>query len=127
MNAGNGFFDDTEEFASERPFLLYAAYNWHEHMVLGGSRAHEALLRTRYASILDISKPPFWVWFLPLANYICSSTFQPTAVISTVWEAAARLKPQYGQLLREDCLGKLFAMDENVHLLLGHISKFPKS
>jgi hypothetical protein len=129
LNAGNGFFEDIRELSAERPLLLYAAYNWHEHFILGGTGALTTLSSMRYKAILDVSKHPFWVWFLSLSNYICTNTSQPKATISSVWEAAAkarRLKPEYGPFLREDCLRGLFPLDEEVHFLLGDRETSPK-
>ncbi|TDZ16636.1 Ankyrin-1 [Colletotrichum orbiculare MAFF 240422] len=48
LNAGNGMYDDVEDFVKKRPFLPYAAYNWHEHVVLGADGALELLREKRY-------------------------------------------------------------------------------
>ncbi|KAH0433752.1 hypothetical protein CcaCcLH18_05739 [Colletotrichum camelliae] len=121
LNAGNGMFEDIQDFVSPRPFFMYAAFNWHEHIVLGGDGASKALLDDKYSAILDIGKPAFWVWFLPLDEYINTSSAHPKAVISSVWaedERARRHSIQYGLFLRESCLQKLFPMGSKVHALL---------
>ncbi|KAK1958587.1 hypothetical protein LY78DRAFT_647307 [Colletotrichum sublineola] len=66
-------FVDAEDFLSDRPFFKYVAFNWHEHVILGGDSALQILCDASYATIIDISKPQFWAWFLPLAEYINGS------------------------------------------------------
>ena len=125
----NDFFNEIRTFASDRPLLLYAAYNWHEHLVLGGNSATFQLMKQRYNRILDVSKPDFWVWFLPISTYICTKISHQTSAISSVWETPAKaysMKSAFGQLLREDCLANLFSMDDSLYLLLGSRS-LPKS
>ncbi|KAK6215441.1 ankyrin repeat protein [Colletotrichum tabaci] len=58
-------------YIHKQPFLEYAALNWHHHVILGGDPASKTLSGTRYAAVLDISKPPFWVWALAHAEYFC--------------------------------------------------------
>lgn len=113
--------DDIREFVSGRPFFSYAAFNWHEHVVLGSDDAMKALSDTRHAAIIDISKTSFWVWFLPLAEYINTSIKRPKALISSVWapdEESRRLRHEYGPFLTKGCLEKLFPMGSRVHALL---------
>lgn len=114
-------FNDITEFVSGRPFFSYAAFNWHEHVVLGGNGVWKTISDARYAGIFDISKPSFWTWFLPLAEYINTTRKQPKALISSVWppdEVSHRLSHEYGLFLRKGCLGKLFPMGSRVHTLL---------
>ncbi|KAF4840026.1 Vegetative incompatibility protein HET-E-1 [Colletotrichum siamense] len=85
LNAGNDMFQDIQDFVSPRPFFMYAAFNWHEHIILSGDGASETLLDDKYCAVLDIGKPKFWAWFLPLNEYINTSTVHPKAVISSVW------------------------------------------
>ncbi|EFQ29578.1 uncharacterized protein GLRG_04722 [Colletotrichum graminicola M1.001] len=67
---------DVEEFkisvlwCDNRPIFFHAAFNWHEHVILGGESAMEALGDARYAAIIDVSKPSFWAWFFLVAEKI---------------------------------------------------------
>jgi hypothetical protein len=120
LNAGNGFDDDIKAFLKDKPVLQYAAFNWYEHAVLGGDDALVVLRTPRYTSILDVSKTPFWVWFLVLVDYICSSNAKPESLISSVWEddyKRLRHSTTYGSFLREGCLKKLFSMNHTMHAL----------
>ncbi|KAF3801947.1 hypothetical protein GCG54_00015169 [Colletotrichum gloeosporioides] len=129
LNAGNGMFQDIQDFVSPRPFFMYAALNWHEHIILGGDGASKSLLDDQYSAILDIGKPEFWAWFLPLDEYINTSTVHPKAVVSSVWapdEKARRYSAQYGTFLRESCLQKLFPMGSKVHALFKDVNPVPK-
>lgn len=126
-----GISVDIEMFASDRPFFLYAAYNWHEHLVLGGNRAYLQLMKPQYTKILDVGEPAFWVWFLSLSARICdrSNISRSMLAISSVWKAPAEtdhLNKKYGKLLRGDCLAKLFSMDNNLYLLLGNCHPSPR-
>ncbi|KAH9232421.1 hypothetical protein K456DRAFT_382969 [Colletotrichum gloeosporioides 23] len=125
LNAGNGMFQDIQDFVSPRPLFMYAAFNWHEHIILGGDRASKTLLDDKYCAILDIGKPEFWAWLLPLNEYINTSTVYPKAVISSIWapdEKERRHSVQYGLFLRESCLQKLFPMSIRVHALCKDVS-----
>lgn len=122
MNDRPGMHNFIEKFCSGRPFFLYAACNWHEHLVLGGDRALKTLSASRYAAILDISKDPFWVWFLPLSYCIHNRSVTIDDPISSVWSTYDKVRrpgnDEYGSFLRRDCLGKLFPMGTKVHNLL---------
>ncbi|KAF6840022.1 ankyrin repeat-containing protein [Colletotrichum musicola] len=125
LNAGNGMYDELEPFLSQRPFFPYAAYNWHEHVVLGGNEALKILCSPRYGPVLDISNTAFWAWFLPLAEYINTSRHQPKAVISSIWdtdEKSRRLRHDYGSFLRDGCIKKLFHMGGKVRALFDDVS-----
>ncbi|KAI8207358.1 Vegetative incompatibility protein HET-E-1 [Colletotrichum sp. SAR 10_65] len=129
LNAGNDMFQDIQDFVSPRPFFMYAAFNWHEHIILSGDSASKTLLDDRYCAILDIGKPEFWAWFLPLNEYINTSTVHPKAVISSVWapdEKKHRHSVQYGLFLRESCLQNLFPMGNKVHALFKDADPMPK-
>ncbi|KAF6811174.1 ankyrin repeat-containing protein [Colletotrichum sojae] len=122
LNAGNGMYDELEPFLSQRPFFPYAAYNWHEHVVLSGDEALKALCSPRYAAVLDISNTAFWAWFLTLAEYINTSRHQAKAVISSIWEPdekSRRLSHDYGAFLRDGCIKQLFPMGGKVRALFG--------
>ncbi|KAF2442920.1 ankyrin [Karstenula rhodostoma CBS 690.94] len=89
--------------------------------MLGSDGGLVALHTLRYASILDVSKHSFWVWFLVLADYMCTNSAKPESIISSAWEEdykKLRLSPKYGTVLRDVCLTKLFDMDHTVHNLL---------
>jgi hypothetical protein len=89
--------------------------------VLGGDVALSILQSVRYASVLDVSKVSFWVWFLPLAGYINTSRAGPEALISSVWKDSYEtyhLRHEFGAFLRDGCLKKLFRMDHKLHNLL---------
>ncbi|KAF4826810.1 Cytochrome P450 monooygenase 1 [Colletotrichum tropicale] len=129
LNAGNDMFQDIQDFVSPRPFFMYAAFNWHEHIILSGDSASKTLLDDKYCAILDIGKPEFWAWFLPLNEYINTSTVHPKAVISSVWapdEKKRRHSVQYGLFLRESCLQNLFPMGCKVHALFKDANPVPK-
>ncbi|KAL3299749.1 ankyrin repeat-containing protein [Colletotrichum asianum] len=129
LNAGNDMFQDIQDFVSPRPFFMYAAFNWHEHIILSGGGASKTLLDDEYCTILDIGKPKFWAWFLPLNEYINTSTVHPKAVISRVWapdEKKRRHSVQYGLFLRESCLQNLFPMGSKVHALFKDANPVPK-
>lgn len=104
-----------------RPLFEYAALNWHEHYILGGQDATVVLCDHRYTDVLDVSKASFWSWWLTLANYICTNTSKPEQIIASIWETeyeTRRLKADYGQLLRDGTLTKLFGIDQKIHDLL---------
>ncbi|KAJ4360119.1 uncharacterized protein N0V89_000679 [Didymosphaeria variabile] len=86
LNAGNGFDHDIKALLLKKPVLQYASFNWYEHAMLGGDNALAALMSPRYAPVLDVSKTSFWVWFLVLADYLCSNRAKPESLISSVWE-----------------------------------------
>ncbi|KAJ4291841.1 hypothetical protein N0V90_009737 [Kalmusia sp. IMI 367209] len=122
LNAGNEFYDDIKAFLQDRPVFQYAAFNWYEHAILGGDGAQATLCIARYAGVLDVNKTSFWAWFLVLADYIGSSRGKPQSLISSVWEEdykKHRISHEFGLILREVCLTKLFAMDHKIHDLLG--------
>ncbi|WQF87982.1 Putative P-loop containing nucleoside triphosphate hydrolase, NWD NACHT-NTPase [Colletotrichum destructivum] len=128
LNSLRGIFQLVRKFVSERPFLQYAAYNWHEHVVLGGDRALRKLSDSRYKAILDLSKTSFWVWFLPLAGYINFTYVHPKAPISNVWSTeieSHRQSGKYGSFLRGEHLEKLFPMGKKVRNLLENTSAAP--
>ncbi|KAL1592372.1 hypothetical protein SLS60_011451 [Paraconiothyrium brasiliense] len=121
LSAGNGLDDDIKALLLEKPFLQYAAFNWYEHATLGGDDALAVLRTPRYSELLDVGKTSFWVWFLVLADYICSNRARPSSLISSIWEhnyQDHRLSATYGAVLREGCLTKLFDMDHTMHALL---------
>lgn len=121
LNAGNGFHSDIEALLEDKPVFQYAAFNWYEHAMLGGDDALVTLRKPRYASVLDIGTPSFWVWFLVLADYICTNSSRPESIISSAWEEdykKLRLSAKYGTVLRDACLTKLFDMDLGMHNLL---------
>ncbi|KAI8300854.1 Vegetative incompatibility protein HET-E-1 [Colletotrichum sp. SAR11_240] len=129
LNAGNDMFQDVQDFVSPRPFFMYAAFNWHEHIILSGDGASKTLLDDKDCAILDIGNPKFWAWFLPLNEYINTSTDHPKAVISSVWapdEKKRRHSVQYGLFLRESCLQNLFPMGSKVYALFKDANPVPK-
>ncbi|WDK23563.1 hypothetical protein CGRA01v4_14855 [Colletotrichum graminicola] len=70
MNASDNIYHDLKYFLLDRPIFFHAAFNWHEHVILGGESAMEALGDARYAAIIDVSKPSFWAWFFLVAEKI---------------------------------------------------------
>jgi ankyrin repeat protein len=124
LNAGNNLTDQAYEHISERPFVSYAAFNWHEHIVLGGRGAINVLGDARYSAILDISKPPFWGWFIPVAEKVChngSSSKDINEPLPSAWaadKASGRFSAEYVLFLREACLDRLFPLSKKLHALL---------
>ncbi|KAH8173518.1 ankyrin repeats (3 copies) domain-containing protein [Sarocladium implicatum] len=110
--------------ATQSPFFSYAALNWHEHFVHGGDSARRLLASARYAVILNISKPSFWAWFLPLAERINGITVSWKSPVASVWDDDMDIRRgchQYASFLKESCLEKLFPMDNNVSVLFDDI------
>ncbi|KAK2052387.1 hypothetical protein LY76DRAFT_341479 [Colletotrichum caudatum] len=122
LNVCSSFFGYEHTFLLGRPFFRYAAFNWHEHVILGGDSALKALCEARYAAVIDISKPYFWTWFFVLAGRILLFPFpRPKVPLSTIWEPYVQSESSWqlkGMLLREGCLENLFHMDSKVHALL---------
>ena len=89
--------------------------------MLGGEYALASLCTESHAVVLDVSKTSFWVWFLIVADYTCTSTVHPTLPISRIWDEAYKgrhLRATYGTVLRKFCLGELFTMDYRMRNLL---------
>lgn len=117
LNAGNCFHNDIKALLEDKPVLQYAAFNWYEHAMLGGNDAMDALCSPRYAPVLDTSKPSFWVWFLILADYMCTNYLRPESIISSAWVEGYnqyRESLKYGHIMREICLAKTFRMDRKM-------------
>ena len=105
----------------DKPLFQYAALNWYEHAVLSGDHGWHVLGTKRYSVVLNVSEISFWVWFLTLADYKCSRTVQPQAILSKVWEVDCKTDinySRYGGFLRTSCLGKVFTMDTRIRALL---------
>lgn len=125
LNAGNDFEKDIQAYLKDKPVFQYAALNWYEHAILGGRTALSALQTVRYASILDISNTSFWAWFLVLADYMGSSSSRPEAPLADIWQKAYKqrgLGQEYGRILRDICLKKLFKMHYSMYNLLAEPS-----
>ena len=125
MTAGNQFSDDVITLLKDKPLLQYAALNWYEHAKLGGDDAWTMISTERYSAVIDVSKASFWIWFLVLADYMCSNRSQPQAILSNVWEenhGKYRHGGKYGEFLRNSCLGKVFTMDTKIFGLLDNPS-----
>ncbi|ETS81530.1 hypothetical protein PFICI_06532 [Pestalotiopsis fici W106-1] len=103
---------------AERPMFLYAVLNWHEHFVLGGAKALEALQDPHYATILDLSSITFWVWFVALLHHCqWGNAREPP---SSVWLCGVPSRFLYKSavsMLTKGCLEKVFPMDESIHAL----------
>uniref|UniRef100_A0A8H7N0K0 NACHT domain-containing protein n=1 Tax=Bionectria ochroleuca TaxID=29856 RepID=A0A8H7N0K0_BIOOC len=127
MEAGNKIEEDFQDnykegftgFISTRPFFTYAACNWHEHISLAGDSGFQLLKKESYSDIFDISKPKFWAWFLTLADCVCSRTVKKRPPVSQIWSKDnADVPNELGGFLRENCLKKIFPMDEKLRALL---------
>lgn len=127
FEAGNGYSESVRAFASLRILVVYSAFNWYEHVMCAGASGAE-LLKDRYSTILDISKSPFWVWFLVVSDHIFTNLAGKfNDPISKVWaeKESGNLaqSDDFGSFLRNGCLRQMFTMDEQVSNLFGEHSE----
>lgn len=124
------------ELIAGKPFLAYAALNWHEHIKLTDRSPSDIFACGNYTAILDISMPQFWGWFLVAADHFRLTKRRSDKsygdiewLISSVWvsELQSPSFKNFGHFLREMCILKMYPMDSRLSALLceGPDSKTP--
>ncbi|KAF2996154.1 hypothetical protein E8E14_001165 [Neopestalotiopsis sp. 37M] len=113
----------SEFLSRERPLCEYAAFNWHEHVALGGQKALEAIQFARYAAVLDLSNTAFWVWFLPILQsdkhpkWVDHESLLRSYTCTYEGRDLDDIRQESASFLRKGYLENLFPMDKNVHAL----------
>lgn len=106
-----------------RPFVVYAACNWYEHLKMSADSVRYGDFARDNALMFDISKPQFWVWFLIACDQTClsrsiTSESWRDEPVTRVWaEAPSFGNMDRGVFLRKMCLQKLCPMSAKVGAL----------